>query len=198
MRYGASVQKWFPAPYSGFIALATERGGMDDPEEVSTPPGDPGEVAPEDELVKTHWEETVADMEATAEQYREEGWTVLEVHPGDVAALSPGRTDRWGLDLLVPDDEFEELHRWVEADGCRFDAFEVYRGEGGGVVYAVVAMQDIDAGRAVLFPVYYDPARASALLDAAVDEGEMRTHLRPLANDPVVTFTQTDPSLFTA
>lgn len=169
---------------------------MDDPE--ATPPSDPGEVAPDDDLVKTRWEETVADMEATAEQYREEGWTVLEVHPGDVAALSPGRADRWGFDVLVPDDEFEELHRWVEADGCRFDTFEAYRGEGGGVVYVVVAMQDVDAGRAVLFPVYYDPTRASALLDAAVDEGEMRTHLRPLANDPVVTFVQTDPSLFTA
>jgi hypothetical protein len=170
---------------------------MDDDEELSDAPQDPGEVTPENELIQNHWDEAMADMEATAEQYRQEGWTVLEVHPGDVVALGPGRSDRWGLDLLVPDDEFAELHRWVETEGYSFDSCEVYRGEGGGVVYLVVVMQEAAAERAVLFPVYYEPGRSSELLEAAEEAGEMRTHLRPLANEPIVTFTQSDPSLFT-
>lgn len=168
----------------------------DDQNGVPRSPQDPGEVAPENERVQRHWEQAVADMEATAEEYRGEGWTVLEVHPGDVVALGPERADRWGLDLLLPDDEFHDLERWVDEEDADFDACEVFRARGGGLLYLVVAMQDTDARRAVLYPAYYDPALASSMLDAAEEAGEMRTHLRPLANEPVVTFTQSDPDLF--
>jgi hypothetical protein len=36
------------------------------------------------------------------------------------------------------------------------------------------------------------------MLEAAVEAGEMHTHLRPLSETAIVTFTQSDPSLFTA
>jgi len=169
---------------------------MDDEDNVPRTPQDPGEVAPETERVQSHWDRAMADMEATAAEYREDGWNVLELHPGDVVALGPDRADRWGLDLLVADDEFDDLVAWVEAEGSRFDACEVYRAESGGVLYLLVAMQDPDADRVVLFPVYYDPSRATGMLSAARDAGEMRIHLHPLATEPVVTFTQSDPSLF--
>jgi hypothetical protein len=174
---------------------------MDDEDVPRNPPKDPGEVTPENEQVQNYWEEVVDDMEATAEQYRDQGWTVLECHPGDVVALAPDtgeRIDRWGLDLLVPDDEFDVLHEWVEEEGYSFDAFEVFRAQGGGVVYVVVAMQDEATDHAVLFPAFYDPSRSQGMLDAAVEAGEMHTHLRPLSETAIVSFTQSDPSLFTA
>ncbi|MFC6725160.1 hypothetical protein ACFQE1_12435 [Halobium palmae] len=33
------------------------------------------------------WERVVDDMEATAAEYREEGWETLELHPGDVTPI---------------------------------------------------------------------------------------------------------------
>lgn len=184
------------AVFQGIYPPASERPHMDEEEDGIHRPRDPGAVAPENEAVQSHWDQVVADMEATADAYRADDWTVLEIHPGDVVTLSPERADRWGLDLLVPDDEFRDLREWVDAADADFDACEVFRAQGGGVLYLVVAMQDTDAERVVLFPAFYDPARAKGMLTAAEDAGEMRTHLRPLTNDPVVTFTQSDPDLF--
>ena len=79
-------------------------------------------------------------MEATAEGYREAGWDVLEIHPGDVTALDGsggsedgtddeggGRGDeRYGLEVLVPAPAFEQLDAWID-EGAQFGSYEVYR-----------------------------------------------------------------------
>lgn len=161
-------------------------------------PVDPEAVAERTEQVLTHWDHVVADMEATAEEYREDGWAVAEIHPGDVTVIDPDtEIERWGFDVLVAANEFEPVERWVVEENGDFDACEVFRAEAGGIVYAVVAMRDEAAERAVLFPVHYDPSDAEAMLRYAQDEGVMFTHLRNLQEDPVVTFSQSDPSLFT-
>lgn len=168
---------------------------MGDHDEISTPPPDPGEVAPEVERVQGHWERLVDDMAATAEDYREGGWTVLEVHPGDIAAIGPGRTDRWGLELLVPDDEFRELERWTGGAAHGFDSCEVLRGAAGGLEYLVIAVLDDETQRVLLFPAYYDTSLAAEMLEAAHSAGELPTHLRPLTGEPVVTITIDDLDL---
>lgn len=146
-----------------------------------------------------HWEAVVGDMEATAGEYRDRGWDVVAVHSGDVATLDgSGPSERWGLDVLAPDDEFDEVERLVDEEGRAFGACEVFRAEAGGVVYLVVALLDEDGEVAVVFPAYYDPARpeAEGMLARAREAGEMRTHVRPLDERLVVTFTQGDPELF--
>lgn len=168
---------------------------MDEPDDGPVTPPEPGAVAPDTEAVQHRWEQVMADMEATADDYRERGWTVLELHPGDVAALGPDQADRWGLDLLLPDDEFGELETWVAGGADRFDTCEVLRGSSGGLLFLVVAMLDDGAERAVLFPAYYDVARAEDMLEAAETADELPAHLRPLTNEPVVTFTIDDPEL---
>lgn len=168
---------------------------MDDGSEVPGPPRDPGAVTPEVEAVQDRWEQVIADMAVTAAEYREQGWAVLELHPGDVAALGPDRAAHWGLELLVPDDEFRDLERWVADGADRFDACEVLRGSAGGVVFLVVATLDVESDRAVLWPAYYDSARATEMLAAAEAAGELRTHVRPLRGEPVVTVTIDDPGL---
>ena len=142
------------------------------------------------------WEEVIADMEATAEAYREEGWRVLAIHPGDVASPDGEQTGRWGLDVLVPDDEFEELEHLIEVESFSFDESEVYRATGSGLVYLVVAILDHDTEVAVVFPAYYDVDRGRSMLDRATDAGVIHTHLRPLDLENVVTFSHDDPSLF--
>jgi hypothetical protein len=142
------------------------------------------------------WDDVVADMEATAEQYREDGWAVVEVHAGHVTPLDGSGRDRWGLDVLAPDNEFAEVERLVLEEGHEFDSCEVFRARDGNLVLLVVAMLAEDAEKAVVFPAYYDEQGAADMLERAREAGQMRTHVRPLSEDPIVTFTQGDPSLF--
>jgi hypothetical protein len=149
------------------------------------------------ESVVEHWDAVVGDMEATAAEYREDGWDVLELHPGDVTPVdADGPDDRWGFDVLVPDDEFAAVERRVGEADAAFDACEVLHATGDGVVFLVVAMLDREREAAVVFPAYYAPEEAADVFRTARREGEMRTHLRTLEPDAVVTFTQSDPSLF--
>lgn len=140
------------------------------------------------------WNQVVDDLEATASEYREDGWDVLTVHPGDVTARPEG--DRVGLDVLVPNDEFDRLQSLL-ADDVAIEGCRVFRGTHGGTVFAVVAMEDRATATAVIYPVYYDAADADAydLLSRARAEGELRSYLRVLTGE-YVEFTHEDPSLF--
>ena len=146
------------------------------------------------------WEDVVADMEATAAEYREAGWEVYELHPGDVVPLPAGRfqgaadssDDRVGLLAVVPGDEFAEIEPLVEEGN--FDGYEAYRAESGGVVFLLVAMRDEAAERAVLLPCYYSVAGASEMLARVEERGEMRTWVRPLDDSKQVVFRQDDPA----
>lgn len=137
------------------------------------------------------WEEVIADMEATAAEYREAGWAVLELHPGDVTVLDG---ERYGLDVLVPGDEFRELEAFT--DETTFDSYEVYRASDEGMVFALCVLEDSGNERAVCCPTYYERDRAQGLQQRAREEGVMYTHVRPLSDDRAVTFTYEDPSHF--
>ncbi|MFC4358022.1 hypothetical protein ACFO0N_08690 [Halobium salinum] len=157
------------------------------------------------------WERVVDDMEATAAEYREDGWETLELHPGDVTPIpgtrdqpptAPGEDaaggeavdlpeDTFGLDALLPGDEFEAVSEAIES--ATFDEFEVFRADSGGVVFLVLAMLAPDADRAVLLPLYYATGDATAMARRAREAGEMRVVVRPLSDDEQVVFTQADP-----
>ena len=53
------------------------------------------------------WSAVIEDMEATAAEYRERGWTALELHPGDSVLVDSDR--RTGLDVVLPGPEFESF-----------------------------------------------------------------------------------------
>ena len=146
--------------------------------------------------VEEFWERAVDDMETTAAEYRDAGWEVLELHPGDVTALptasADDESDRVGLDVLIPNDEFDALEARV-ADAT-FDGYDAYRAEAGDVVFLVVAMKAEEAGAAVVFPVYYARSEAGTMLRRAAERGEMRTYLRPLEDDRRVVFSQREPA----
>ncbi|UPV75979.1 hypothetical protein M0R89_07940 [Halorussus limi] len=153
------------------------------------------------ELPGTHlraaefWDDIVGDMEATADEYETEGWETLQLHPGDVTALVPEEDDdRFGIDVLVPDDEFAELESLLEGE-VSFDSYEAFRAMADGLVLFVVAMEDPDAEVAVLYPAYYDAENARGMLAAAEQAGEMRTYVRTLTNEQVE-FTHEDPENF--
>ncbi|MFC7070386.1 DUF7529 family protein [Halobaculum lipolyticum] len=147
------------------------------------------------------WDDVMADMEATAEEYREAGWEVLELHPGDVtplpsvsAAGTQVDTDRVGFDVLLPGDEFSAVREAVDEADAAFDEYDAYRARQSDVVFLVVVMKAEAAGTAVAFPLYYATQRAEPMLTAAADAGELRTYLRPLDDSERVVFTHGDPA----
>lgn len=147
-----------------------------------------GENNPFDEVV-THWEAVVEDMHATAREYREAGWETVALHPGDVHVLRE-ESDRDGLDVVVPGDEFAALRELV-ADRS-FDSYELYRADAGSMVYGLVVLEAAGDDSAVLVPVYYEVDELERL--AGTDS--LYTHVRPLSREEIVTFTHQDPSPF--
>ena len=142
-----------------------------------------------------YWDDIVSDMEATAEEYEADGWDTLQLHPGDVTAMVPTEDDnRFGIDVLVPDDEFDDLETLLEGD-VSFDAYEAFRATADGLVLFVVAMEDREQEVAVLYPAYYDAKNAQGMLTAAENAGEMRTYVRTLTNDRIE-FTHDEPQNF--
>ncbi|WP_440010384.1 DUF7529 family protein [Halomicrococcus sp. SG-WS-1] len=119
-----------------------------------------------------------------------------EVESTDAAgdSVDVSTVTEYGLDVLVPDDEFAELESLLE-DGVAFDSFEAFRAAEDRMVYLVVAMEDHDAETVVLYPAYYDVQGAAEMLEAADDRGEMYTFVRTLSDDRIQ-FTHEDQSVF--
>ncbi|MFC7135718.1 hypothetical protein ACFQRB_02140 [Halobaculum litoreum] len=147
------------------------------------------------------WDDVLADMEATAEEYREAGWDVLELHPGDVTPLPNVGTegagiavDRLGFDVLLPGDEFSAVQDLVDGADAAFDEYDAYRAQQSDVVFLVVVMKASSAGEAVAFPLYYAEGQAAPLLERAADAGELHTYLRPLDDSERVVFSHRDPA----
>ena len=163
------------------------------------PAPDPEEQLPP-EGVLANWDTVVEDAAATADEYRDAGWEVLELHPGDVTPMSGEHenVDRYGLDLVVPAEDARRVHDLVTAADAGFDSTSVFSAVANGVVFLVVAVEDADRGVVIVAPAYYDTDDPTAreMLQVAARRGEMLTHVRDLADDVVSTFTHDDPELF--
>lgn len=146
------------------------------------------ETNPFDRVVEP-WEAVMEDMEATAAEYREDGFSVIELHPGDVTI-----TDEPGFDVLVPDDEYDELE--AIATESTFDSYEVYRAEQSEIAFILLVLRDSEVGWAVCCPIYYDEREADGFQRRAREAGALSTHVRPLADDRGVTFTHENPTHF--
>jgi hypothetical protein len=162
---------------------------MDDPQDPQATPEDlvTGRVAP-------RWTQVIEDMHATAEEYAEDGWETVELHPGDVMVLAGETADgRAGLDVLVPDNEFDRL---TDAAAARtFDAYDVFRTTEDGIVFLLDVLTDAEAEVAVFVPAYYDVTDAETLRSTAAD-GTVTTYVRRLRDDRRVEFDHDDPDLF--
>jgi len=147
--------------------------------------------APSNVQAADGWQAVVEDMAAVAEEYRDRGWTTLELHPGDsVLVDSDFRT---GLDVLLPGPEYEDLEALTEDSA--FSDVDVFRAEDAGLLYLLVVEQDPDSETAVLVPAYYDPGGSRENLDAIRADGELRLFCRRL-NDDYVAFVHEDVAPF--
>lgn len=144
--------------------------------------------------VRDHWDDLIADLEATASELEEAGWTALALHAGDVTTVPSA--DPPGLDVLVPDDEYEALEAAV-GDGAAVGETAVYRRGAGGVAFLLFVLRDPDRRTAVLVPAFYPQLGddAAALAEHARAAGVVHLLVRPLERDRAVTFAIDDPSL---
>lgn len=141
--------------------------------------------------VADRWEDLLEDARATAAEYREDGWETLVVHTAEVGVLAG---ERFGLDVVAPDTEFEDLR--ALADRTTFGESRVFRAEAGGVWFLLVVAEATATRDAVLVPAYLPVDNAGPLRERAREEGAMYTHVRTLADEKRVTFGHDDPEPF--
>lgn len=165
------------------------------PDRTDTPdPSDPLAGQGADPAVIDTWTELQADIDAIASEYHDDGWETTEIHPGDVAVIEPGEMDRWGIDVLVPDDELETVRQAAETGA--FDELEVYRTTEGEVVFLLIVARDEPTEHAILIPAYYHLPGGATLRTHATERGVIHVHLRPLTQNPIITFSHHEPELF--
>jgi hypothetical protein len=129
------------------------------------------------------WDALLADMRAEAAAYEEEGWETLQLHPGDVTARD-GSVEDLGLDVLVPDNEFERAESVLSRGVERYD---VLRSTAGHYVALLLVVEVAERDTVVFIPAYYsgrDDA-AGTLLRKATDAGELTLIVRTLTDDRV-------------
>ncbi|MFC6836948.1 DUF7529 family protein [Halomarina ordinaria] len=136
------------------------------------------------------WERVIEDMHATGETYREDGYDVVELHPGDVTVVDDGS----GFDLVVSGEEFAAVQSMV-ADASLTET-EVFRAVEGGRVYVLVVVRDGASEAALCCPLYYAPDRATSLREYARESGRLFTYVRSLSADDAVAVAFDDPELF--
>lgn len=179
---------------------------------------------PPDAVVES-WEVFVDDVAVTADEYRESGWEVLELHPGDVMpqpgphdesspaagdgaedavervddpASDPASdpdVDRLGFDVVVPGDEFARLESLLE-DGFEASEYEIYRADRGGAGFVLVVERDETSERAVFVPLYYRSFDVERLRRLARQRGVVHAYVRPLSRRRVITFSHGEPASF--
>ena len=146
-------------------------------------------------IAGAHWEELLADVDAFATEYADVGWETVAVHARSAAVLD-GRseTDRYGLSVLAPEDEFERVEELVEG-GVTFDTSAVYSRRVEDVVLLIVVLEDQEREVAVAFPAYYERSDADAMLAEAMDAGTMYTYVTGQSGQRVG-FEHDEPSVF--
>lgn len=129
---------------------------------------------------KDAWSQTLADMEALAEEREADGWEVVTIQAGDTGPESAeqGVTDTHGLTYVVPSNQAEEFLDVFE--GREFPMYDVYRQHVDGREFVVTELLDPDSETAVLVAGNFWRHEAGAAVREAREEGTMYTHLRKL------------------
>lgn len=147
-----------------------ETDGDEELEEGPTPMGQQHKLA---------WEHTLEDMEAIAEQRRNEGFdagAIPAAHTAVVTRNDGEDEDRFGVSFLLPDnhvDTFTALYGEHQVT-----KYNVYRNVVENHVYVVVELLAPEAQAAVLVAGQYELRRSRALESDARDEGYLNTYYR--------------------
>ena len=133
------------------------------------------------------WKRTLEDMEAIAEDRRDDGWdvvTVMAAHT-DTVSRDMGDDDEFGLVHIVPNNHAD---RFSEAFDDEYTEYLVYGTDVDGFMFAVVELIDPDAERSILLACRYDMAREKGMVESAREEGVLYTHVKTIDGTTLGTF----------
>lgn len=141
------------------------------------------------------WPTVIEECQEIADEYRDQGWSVVVPVPSDVTAVpAPGDTEdeNVGLDVVVSDDEFERLTDLL--DTATFDAFNAFRAAKDGVVYLTLVFRATETESAFCLPLYYRVTEADRMLERVRAGDAMTTYCHSLSGDDQLEFRHEDPT----
>jgi len=139
--------------------------------------------------LKAAWEDTIADMKAIAEEWREEGYEVTDVVSVDAGPIGRDSNDddgEYGMEFVIPDDDAEDFEAAFEAGD--YGQYDVYRGEVEADAFIVEELVDHEVERVILLAGAYHLRDTRMCAYAAREEGEMFTFVRTLDKTRLGTF----------
>ncbi|ELY84258.1 DUF7529 family protein [Natrinema altunense] len=144
------------------------------------------------------WADLLADANAIAEEYRDEGWDVVVLEP---TAVSPvDRDERVGLDVTVSDAEYEIVEELIEEGAVTITSANVYyrpvAADGSERRLALTVERDESSETAIFVPLTYDLSTCRDVFETALLEEQLLTHVTTPSTARWVSFSHDDPSLF--
>jgi hypothetical protein len=124
------------------------------------------------------WEQTMEDMHAMARARKDEqNWEPVILEPELTIADGPDsdRSDPYGFVHVVDEDDTEAFADAFER--CSFPRYEVYRNEVEDSVFFLTELQDTATRITVLIPGRYELSAAGPLIEEAITEEELFTHI---------------------
>lgn len=148
------------------------------------------------DIVSTAWEQSINEMRELAAQRDAEGWTTVTVHAGETTPEPPseGKSPRFGVVYTVPDNVAEEID--IIINGTSMDEYTVYRRQVGKILFLVTEFADGDSEAALFVAGAVNLHFADQLFEAAMERGEIYSHLQLLDWTHLVSFHHDDPSAF--
>lgn len=126
------------------------------------------------------WEQALEDLEALADDRREDGWdvyTAIAAHT-DTVSKDMGDHDRFGLQHVVPDnhaDVFEDVY-----DESEFTEYLAYGQRVELYMYLVTEFIDTETRRTILVASSFDMAMPTGMVDNAREEDRLNSYFRTI------------------
>lgn len=162
---------------------------------------DPAErLAASADVHRNAWEETIEEMNASADEYAADGWETHAVAALNTAAVSrdeaaAARADiGWGLVHTIPDNFVDGFADAV--DRGAFPEYDVFRRLVDGRVFHLLVLRDPDERLALFVAGNYPLQGAEGCIAAAKDEEGLQSWLRGTDGTVAGTFRHAEPSKF--
>lgn len=144
--------------------------------------------------VRQYWPTLLEDVEATVEEYEENGYDGVVLRTGSVTVREPDADGGApALSVLLPNNEFDKLESKV--DELTVSAADVYLGTTDDLVLLGICLRFESESLVVGFPAYYNRRTDTEAIESAQEHGELVLRFRTLDGTELL-LPCTDPEQF--